>query len=188
MLLPLLVRMFLSRVSSVFSCCEILYITRKLFYILYQNRDSPLGPTTSLPLRGWGSLHWNLTVESLCLLVQRHLSFNMVWLLDPSALNEYMLFYKQRFFNSASVLLTFLINWASNVAYVLLNTYKHHYTKTILLFTLFVSMSRRRPVYILSMWSIFNFYLYFYRHTFSFIYFLEYVLLFFDDDVDEECE
>ena len=112
----------------------------------------------------------------------------MVWLLDPSALNEYMLFYKQRFFNSASVLLTFLINWASNVAYVWLNTYKHHHPKTFLIFTLFVSMSRRRPVYILSVWSIFNLYLYFYRHTSSFIYFLEYVLLFFDDNVDEECK
>ena len=36
-------------------------------------------------------------------------------------------FYKQCFFfNSVSELLNFFMNWASNVAYVLLNTYMHH--------------------------------------------------------------
>ena len=39
-------------------------------------------------------------------------------------------FYKQRLFNLTSVLLNFFMNWASNVASVLLNTYNHHYTET----------------------------------------------------------
>ena len=38
---------------------------------------------------------------------------------------------RNAFGNSGSVLLNFLINWPSNVAQVLLNTYNHHHTKTI---------------------------------------------------------
>ena len=49
-------------------------------------------------------------------------------------------------------------------------------------------MSRRRPIYVLSMRSIFHFHLHFYRYTSSFAYFLEHVLLFLDDNVNEECE
>ena len=36
------------------------------------------------------------------------------------------------FFNLNSVLFNFFMNWASNVAYVLLNTYKHHHVETLL--------------------------------------------------------
>ena len=52
-------------------------------------------------------------------------------------------FYKQLFFsNSTSVLLNVFMNWASNVAYVLLNTCKHHHTETFFIFTIFLSISR----------------------------------------------
>ena len=37
------------------------------------------------------------------------------------------------FFNWVSVLLNVFINWASNVAWLLLNTYNHHYTETHIL-------------------------------------------------------
>ena len=37
------------------------------------------------------------------------------------------------FFNWDSVLLNVFINWASNVAWLLLNTYNHHYTETHIL-------------------------------------------------------
>ena len=50
-------------------------------------------------------------------------------------------YYKQLLINSASVLLNVFINWASNVTLVLLNTYKHHHTKELYIFTIFVSMS-----------------------------------------------
>ena len=51
--------------------------------------------------------------------------------------------YKQRiFFISSSELLNFFMNWASNVAYVLLNTYKHYHSETRLISTLFVLMSK----------------------------------------------
>ena len=65
------------------------------------------------------------------------------------------------FFNSASVLLNFFMNWASNVASVLLNANKHHHSETLFLFTIFVFISRPRYIYVVSMWSIFNFRLYF---------------------------
>ena len=31
---------------------------------------------------------------------------------------------------------------------MLLNTYKHYYTDTLLIFTIFMPMSRRRPIYV----------------------------------------
>ena len=43
------------------------------------------------------------------------------------------------------------MNWASNVVFVLLNTYKHHNSETLFLCTIFVSMFRPRYVYL---WSI----------------------------------
>ena len=49
------------------------------------------------------------------------------------SLVQYVLFFiSNAFFNSASVLLNFLMNWASIVPYVLLNTYRHHLTVTFL--------------------------------------------------------
>ena len=53
-----------------------------------------------------------------------------------------------------SVLANFFMNWASNVAYVLLNTYEHRYTEIFLIFTIFLSMARSRSIYVVSMWSI----------------------------------
>ena len=72
-------------------------------------------------------------------------------------------FYKQPFFfNSASVLLNFYMNWATNVTYLLLNTYNHYHTEARFIITIFVSMSRPRSIYVVSMWSIFLFHLHFY--------------------------
>ena len=74
------------------------------------------------------------------LLLQVHVFFNKQWM----------------FFNSASVLLNFFMNWASNVAQVAFNTNKHHHTETLFAsFTIFVAMSRPRSIYVLSMWPIF---------------------------------
>ena len=107
-------------------------------------------------------------------------------------------FYKQSLlFNSASVLLNFFINWASNVACVLLNTYNHHYVETLCIFNIFVSISRPRSIYVVSMWSIFHFQPHFYsvNHIISvkqmhlfFVRFLEYLQLLLNDNLDEECE
>ena len=61
------------------------------------------------------------------------------------------------FFNSASMLLNFFMNWASNVVWVFLNTYNHHYTETHFIFSIFVSICRPRSIYAVSMWSLFHF-------------------------------
>ena len=66
-----------------------------------------------------------------------------------------------------------------------------------LVFIIFISMSRPRCIYIVSMWSIFHFYLHFHynyshylRNTDAFVLFLflEYFLLFLDDTMDEEFD
>ena len=56
-----------------------------------------------------------------------------------------------RFFNSASVLLNFFTNRASNVTYVLLNKYKHCHTETLFIFSVFLSMSRTRSINVVSL-------------------------------------
>ena len=60
------------------------------------------------------------------------------------------------FFKWASVLLNFFMNWASNVVYMFLNTCNHHYTETHIVFSIFVSMSRHRPIYVVSLWWKFS--------------------------------
>ena len=68
---------------------------------------------------------------------------------------------KQRFFfNSASVLLNFYMNWASNVPLVLVNAYKHQHSESLLIFIAFVFMSNPRSIYVASMWS-FSFHFHF---------------------------
>ena len=52
-----------------------------------------------------------------------------------------------------------------------------HHTKILRTFTVLVRMSRRRPICVLPMWSIFLL-IFFYRYTSSFSYFLDYVILF----------
>ena len=47
---------------------------------------------------------------------------------------------KQRFFNSATVLLNFFINQASNVAQVFLSTFNPYHTERHFIFGIFVSM------------------------------------------------
>ena len=71
--------------------------------------------------------------------------------------DPYIAVWRMLFLNSPSVLLNFFLNCASNVSYVLLNTYKHHHRETLFLFTKFVFMSRPRSIYIVSVWFIFIF-------------------------------
>ena len=61
------------------------------------------------------------------------------------------------FFKSASVLLNVFMNGTLDVASVLLNTCNHHYTETHFILSIFVSMSRPRSIYVVSIWSIFHF-------------------------------
>ena len=64
----------------------------------------------------------------------------------------------QRFFSTQlRCCLFFFMNWASNVAYMLPNTFKHDQTETLFIFTIFVPRSRPRSIYVVSMWSNFQF-------------------------------
>ena len=59
---------------------------------------------------------------------------------------------KQHFFSdSASILLNFFMHRASNVASVLINTKRHHYNETDYIFSIFLSMSRPRSIYVVSL-------------------------------------
>ena len=64
---------------------------------------------------------------------------------------------------------------------------------TLFLYLLYLCpcLSSPRSIYVVSIWSIFYFHLHF-HHDLSFkltnFIFLEYVLLFLDDNEDEECE
>ena len=57
-------------------------------------------------------------------------------------------FISNAFFNSASVLLNFFMNWVWNLAQVLFNTYNHHYNELFFIFSIFISMSRPAIPYI----------------------------------------
>ena len=63
------------------------------------------------------------------------------------------------FFSSLSVLFNFLINWASNVASLLLNTCRHHLIETFFMSSIFISMSMSTSGYICFWyrWSIFHY-------------------------------
>ena len=67
--------------------------------------------------------------------------------------------YKQHsLFNLASVFLNFFINWTSSVGWMLFNTYKLHHAEALFIFiSLCQPMSRRRSIYVVSMWSVFLF-------------------------------
>ena len=54
------------------------------------------------------------------------------------------------------------MNWASNIAYVLLNTCRTDITVTLIGFSIFAPMSSKGFVYILSIWSIFHYHFHFY--------------------------
>ena len=75
--------------------------------------------------------------------------------------NLSVFFVSNTFFNSVSMLLNFFINWASEFARVLPNTYKPNHNETLFIFTVFVSMSRSRSIYVISVWRIFDFRLHF---------------------------
>ena len=65
---------------------------------------------------------------------------------------RYTLFFiSNAFFQLTSVLLNFLMNGALNVAKLLFNTYKHHHSETLFIFTIFASMSRPRFIHVISM-------------------------------------
>lgn len=51
---------------------------------------------------------------------------------------KYALFYKHNFFSLVSVLLNFLINWASNFRLMLVYSWGHHLTETIFIFSILV--------------------------------------------------
>ena len=77
---------------------------------------------------------------------------------------------------------------------MLLHTYDHHYTDTQFVFSV-LSISSPRSIYVISVWSIFHFQPHFHCHITSFkqthlffVHFLEHLLLFLDDNVDEESE
>ena len=71
-----------------------------------------------------------------------------------SVLKLHAFFYKQCFFsNQPQCCLTFA--WIQ--LQMLLSTYKHHHTETRFIFTKYVSLSRSRSIYVVSMWSIFHF-------------------------------
>ena len=98
------------------------------------------------------------------------------------------------FFNSASVLLNFFMNWASTFAWVLLNTYNNiilrHFT-----FGIFLTMSRSGSVmsYLCDLFFIFSlifiviYHIILFKQMYLFFgHFLEYLLLFLYDNLDEE--
>ena len=78
-----------------------------------------------------------------------------------SSESDLYLFRLQRFFSTQLRCFIFFMNWASNVAYVLPNTFKHYETETLFMFTIFVPRSRPRSIYVVSMWSNFQFLLHF---------------------------
>ena len=109
-----------------------------------------------------------------------------------------MLFVKLLFstFNLTLWLLNFFMNWASNVAQVLLNTCNHQYIETHFIFSIFFTMSRPRPIfyfcdilYILSLiFVVVNHITSLEQTHLYFVHFVEYLLLFLDDNVDKNSE
>ena len=72
-----------------------------------------------------------------------------------SAKRMHAFFINSVFLNSVSVLLHLSMNWASNVAEVLLHTYNHHYNETHFTYSLFVFTSRSRSICVVSLWYVF---------------------------------
>ena len=68
------------------------------------------------------------------------------------------------FLQFSLILLNFFMNWASNVAQMLINTYNHHYTEANFIFNIIVSMSRPRSIYVVFLRSTFNFQSHFHCH------------------------
>ena len=125
-----------------------------------------------------------------------HQYFNAVFYVNY-ILEHTCLFYKQPFFSTQpQCCLTF---WWIELQ-VLLRCcliHNHHFTDTHFIFSILVSMSMPGPAYVVSMWSILIFSLIFIviNHITSlkqmdlfFVHFLEYLLLFLDDNVNEENE
>ena len=76
---------------------------------------------------------------------------SIVYTVSVNIIRIHAFFISNAFFNPASVLLNFLMNWATTVAQVLLNACKDHHTETLSIFTIFVSMSKSRTIYVVSM-------------------------------------
>ena len=58
------------------------------------------------------------------------------------------------FFDSVSMLLNVFMDRVSNVPEGFLDTYNHHYTGTHFILSIFVSMSRPRSIYVVSLGSM----------------------------------
>ena len=108
-------------------------------------------------------------------------------------------FFYELFFYSAPVLLNFFMNWVSDVGLALFNAYNHHaevnFVFSIIVY-LYVSRPRSITCHIYAIYFSFSasFSLsliiqpHVNRHTCFFVHLLEYLLLFLDDNVDEESE
>ena len=69
------------------------------------------------------------------------------------------------FFNSASVLLNFFMNQVSNIASRCCLVLVAIIILSYFIFSIFMSMSRLRFIYVISMWSIFHFQPHFHFHS-----------------------
>ena len=131
-----------------------------------KKKGTNMKPNTVVPLRWFVMLcaiwyhftflkTWNTPMEECHLWTHEHLDTHGHFLNCLNGLNWNIFF-----FNSASVLFNFLVNWASNAASELLNTYEHHHTETRLILTIFAPMSGTRSIYVV-LWSIILFHLHF---------------------------
>ena len=102
------------------------------------------------------------------------------------------------FFNRASVLLNFFLNWSSNVAYVLLITYKHHYTERHISYLVYFGPCLGLGLFMSHIGDLFFIFSLIFivissitswkqTHLF-YAHFLDYLLLLLDDNVDEESK
>ena len=83
---------------------------------------------------------------------------------------NYTLFPINNAFPQPSLSVAKLSHELSLIAWMLHNTYKHHHTETLFIFSIFESMSRPRSIYVVSMWSFFHF------HSFFILFFSNHII------------
>ena len=138
----------------------------------------------------------SLTLFFLCVFLYIQIFLNRS--VSRMKLSYTLFFISNAFFNSASVLLNFFVNWATNVTWVLLDTYNHYYTEAYFMCSIFVPMFIGLGLlmsYLCDLFLISSLIFIFINHITSlkqthlaFVQFLEYLLLFLDDNLDEESE
>ena len=129
-IIPHLVLVFLLRSLSKhwFALYELFYISIVFrfdgfrFYLFLERIPTKWNISTKWNAQGADLNQWNGKWTSI-----KFLWWNLNYELTALITNEL-----HNFFNLNSVLFNFFMNWASNVAYVLLNTYKHHHVETLL--------------------------------------------------------